>query len=1787
MLTQTETNVVAAAAKANVENTGIITHLNVADKNNMDEPPIKKEEIWKMMADLLPPQNLVSAHQIDSYNHFIQHQFEKTFKMFNPICIRSEKDFDLETHLYSLEIYVSFDNMRMHRPQIYENNGSTKILFPQEARTRNCTYGSQITMDVHVEYVARHGEKLDQVKTYRKMFPRYNICNNMPIMVLSDVCELKQYKHLDMGECDKDVGGYFIIKGSEKVVLGQERSAENIVQCHHLPNSTKYSIKAVIKCTPPHKLISPKQIVAFVSKTDGSILIEIPRIKQPIPVFILFRALGVISDLDICRHILLGSNSDAGPENKKESKLLSELQSSVLAATEQLDQDAAFQYLMTFAAFTYYVPSFIENKDKIKRMRTEVGALQKEQFVRTLLENDLFAHCPTLIQKRYFLGYMVNKLLCTKLGWTAVGDRDSYVNKRIDTTGFLLNKLLVNQVNKIKKNIIKAGIKEIDGGVWKSTNDFTSIINSTNIENIINSTIEAKFIRALSTGDFSITYNASDNKVGVAQVLNRLTHIAYTSHLRRVSRSIDKNGKLVEPRKLHCTSWGYFCPYETPEGASVGIVNNMSVMTHFTMQTDYQTLYKTIAPYVILLEDLSFDMFCQAGKVFLNGMFLGISKEDPIHTVKELKKLKHRGIINIFTSIYYDYANMEICIGSDAGRCTRPLFRVKNNRLLFTRGILADILKGETTWNDLFLCSKYGNSVMEYLDPLEQNGAVIASSVTDLCRVGDNNTGSLQYTHCEIDPSLILGMTASCVPFPEHNQSPRIVYQCAQAKQAISVYMSNFYNRLDKTAYVLNYPTKPLVDTQIMNILKFNETSSGCNITVAIMSYSGYNQEDSILMNQGSIDRGMFQSTIYHSEKDEDKMQNEVSEVRGMPDIAKTEKIKTGDYTKINASGFIPKDQLVNDRDVIMAKVSVLKENTATAAAAGQGQPCKYTDKSILLKTCGEEVYIDKNVLEVNGDGYQVAKVKTRATRKPIIGDKFSSRHGQKGTVGCIIAEKDMPFTASGARPDIIINPHAIPSRMTIGQLLECTLGKVLVEMGLFGDGTCFNDSVTVDWISQKLLGLGYEAHGNELMYSGETGQQLECSVFMGPTYYQRLKHMVSDKQHARATGPPVALTRQPSEGRSRGGGLRVGEMERDCEIGNTQISLTNGLSVKIGEMQDCGWEVLGWDSELQQCVPAKQTHFMDKGERECVQLTFQDGRTKICTPEHPILTSENTWTKAKDLVPNETRVNASVTCPLLELDKEIKECDGWSLTFGKITLTTDTKENYLRTIAFMRILGYLITDGSLYYKDNDISGTIYLGHMIDVKSMLDDLEYFYEYKQKQYVCKNLYYIRLPSQFARDIIQLPGMLTGARVNQPGTWPAFILQETCPRPLVREFLGGVFGGDGHTCVLGMHRGKRDILTSVEFSQSKHMQHVDSLHAMMVQLQDMLKKCGIHKTTIQKAKETTCSRKIKGKIRSYQTNLHLELSELIPFAENIGFRYCCHKSQRLEAGVAYRRLRNTVERQHNWLVKHVDESIGYTESKKNHPTKKLNTKQAILNAVKELEKTEALVHKYAIPTTHDMVDHCVKGTKFGKFASKSFPTAEEFIQEIGALSWFNNNEDDLLKKKQMMDEMQEKEKNELKEDNELNEIEGTNATQCTNSSTAYGVHRGCEGLPAMDLKLIDIRSAGVHPVFDITVDRVHSFVANGIVAHNCIAAHGAATFMRERLYESSDKYAVHVCNECGLIAAYNDVKHVHLCNTCENRTNFSRVEIPYACKLLFQELAGMNVIPRVITTEFLAK
>ena len=1287
---------------------------------------------WTIIETYFKGQHLdrLIRHQLESYNNFVSCQIQKTIEMFNPVRIASEQDYDAKSGKYSLEIYVTFENFHIYRPQIHENNGATKLMFPQEARLRNFTYASSMTIDMNLKFMVRNGPNLENIQTFYKNLPKIHI-GKLPIMLKSNICVLNQYKHVDnshTGECKFDAGGYFIINGSEKTVLGQERAAENRVYCFNVSkNNTKYTWMAEVKSVPDFKCISPKQINMMISSKNNGfgcpLYLQLPRVKQPLPLFIVFRALGVLSDKDICEHILLDI------EDEKNKELLKALQASIIESNTCMTKEDAIKYITSYVMFTPI------NMDK------ETGIRKKAEFTADILSNDLFPHCTTVEQKIYFLGYTANMLLKTSFDLMKQDDRDSYLNKRVDLTGALLNNLFRNYFNKLVKDMEKQVVKEINTGSWRSTDDYLNIINMTNIYKIIKSTtIENGIKRALSTGDFGIKHVNNSNKVGVAQVLNRLTYVSSLSHARRISTPVDKSGKLIPPRKLHNTSWGFLCPAEcfdpetpilmwdgsskragdivvddvlvddlgkpttvrttcagfknmydvipekgnfikhrvtdnhiltlrirqhknilnqsrkdrkythsvkflnreslkiqekyfvslddaenfvdsfqdddtlditienylkldqttkdhlvlfkvdgiedsnfdlveagigpyvgwqlhdkrgrfclidglvvhnTPEGQSVGVVKNLSYMTHVTIHSNSGPLYDYVLPSIIPVQNLTAREMYEKTKVFINGAWVGIS-ENPVELYQMLKEKKYMGIINVYTSIVFDYKFNEIRVCNDAGRLTRPLLRVRDNNILIKKRVIDDIKSGKVGWNDLITNCSIGESIIEYIDPEEQSWSMIAMKPTDLIDSG-NEKEMFKHTHCEIHPSTIFGVLASCIPFPEHNQSPRNTYQCAQAKQAMGVYVTNFDNRMDKTAYVLNTPARPLVDTRIMDMIKINKIPSGFNVVVAIMTHTGYNQEDSLLFNKGSIDRGLFQATIYHTEKDEDKQKiNGDEEIRCKPDPTKTKGMKFANYQKVNNRGVIPENTLVENRDVIISKVVPIKENRNDHTKL-----IKYEDQSRIYRT-DEETYIDKNYIDRNGDGYNFAKVRLRTVRKPVIGDKFSSRSGQKGTIGNIIPEEDMPFTASGIRPDIILNPHAIPSRMTIAHLKETIMTKVLVQLGLFGDGTSFGE-LEIHTICEELLRLGYESRGNELLYNGLTGEQHECSIFMGPIFYQRLKHMVNDKQHSRSIGPMVNLTRQPAEGRSRDGGLRFGEMERDAMISHGASRFTKG----------------------------------------------------------------------------------------------------------------------------------------------------------------------------------------------------------------------------------------------------------------------------------------------------------------------------------------------------------------------------------------------------------------------------------------------------------------------------------------------------------------------------------------------------------------------------------------------------------------------------------------------------
>jgi DNA-directed RNA polymerase II subunit RPB2 len=1136
------------------------------------------EEPWALINTYFEGKHLerLVRHQIESYNDFIQNQIIRTINMFNPVHILSPHpdDYNPVVRKHTFEVMISFDNFNIMRPQIYENNGATKSMFPNEARLRNITYGSIMTVNLNIKIIRRYGDNLENEEVQHKILDKIHI-GKIPIMLKSCICELSHYKHIPqriLGECSYDTGGYFIINGSEKVVIAQERASENKIYCYKNKKSGRHSWNAEIKSVPDHKIISPKETnICVVGRDNGygyPLEVELTRFKNAVPLFVFFRAFGILMDYEICSYIVMNDRvsksyiADVMPEvaegtyktvvldgrsrkikinsytdliDKRDAQIMEFLQASIIESAEIQTQEQAIDFI------TKEVKYFPMN------MTHEEGEIKKREFTMNVLEKDIFPHCKTEKERIRFLGYMTNTLIQSVLGYRPEDDRDSYTNKKIDLPGTILNNLFRNYFNKLVKDMTKQIQREMKMPTsWRATGNYLNIINKTNVYKMIKtSTIENGIKRALATGDFGVK-GSNSTKVGVAQVLSRLTYIAGLSHLRRINTPIDKSGKLIPPRKLHSTSWGFICPCETPEGASIGVVKNMSILTHITTPSFSGYIYDIVSDYIVSSDLLDDGDVSKYVRLFVNGNWIGSITDtcpmDAYTVFNKLKELKMCGKFNIYTSIVFDVKTCEIRICNESGRMVRPLLLVRKGQLLLTNEIVARVVRGELSWDDLFINHKLEHAIMEYIDADEQATCLIATHPHEV--LDTSNPKHKYYTHCEIHPSTIFGTIVSCIPFPEYNQSPRVIYQSAQAKQAMGVYTTNFDQRMDKSSYVLTYPMRPMIDTRFMNIIRLNEIPSGQMVMVAIASYSGYNQEDSIIFNRAAVDRGLFAATIYHTEKDEDRKTSGDEEIRCKPQKGITKGMKFANYDKLNERGLVAENSHVQRGDIIIGKVVPIKEHRADLSKV-----VKFQDYSVSCHAeDADETYIDKNYVGRNGDGYNFCKVRMRCLRKPVIGDKFSSRQAQKGTVGIILNEEDMPFTADGLRPDIIINPHAIPSRMTIGQLKESLIGWVLCELGLFGDGTSFNE-LSIQDIRNELVKLGYEQNGNRVMYDGHSGKQMEANIFVGPTFYQRLKHMVNDKVQSRARGAVVLLTRQSVQGRSNEGGGRFGEMERDCVI--------------------------------------------------------------------------------------------------------------------------------------------------------------------------------------------------------------------------------------------------------------------------------------------------------------------------------------------------------------------------------------------------------------------------------------------------------------------------------------------------------------------------------------------------------------------------------------------------------------------------------------------------------------
>lgn len=1048
-------------------------------------------------------------HQLESFNDFVLRKIEQIIDGFNDIDIYhhfiNEVD-KKEVNKFKYLLKIEIKNPVLGKPVIFEKDGSTKLMTPNDARQRNFTYSSPLYVDIHVTaktYQSQNeNSSSDDEQEYLVEKKTLNnvLLGKVPIMVRSNYCVLRNAQHTK-NECRYDYGGYFIINGNEKVIISQDRISENKTYVFVNNKISTYSHIAEIRSVQENKLGVPKITTLKLSSRANQfgryIRVNIHHIKNDIPLFILFKALGLNNDKEIIRYIV----HDIDSSNYLNTLIINELIGCIEEANQVMCPKAALEYLSRYLNITGYPKEVLNNKH------------QRINIIRNILEKEFLPHVGKDFQKKaLYLGYMVNKLIKCFLGLKEFDDRDSYINKRVDTPGVLMANLFRQYYGKVIKDMKNMIQKEINTGGWKATNKFINVINKVNVSKIIKSTIIDSGMRyALATGNWGIKSNK--NKQGVAQVLNRMTYSATLSHLRRINTPIEKSGKLVQPRKLHSTQWGIICPSETPEGASVGLVKNMAMMASITISSNSTSIRELVTDLgTSPFNSDNIDLLNKHTKVIINGDIVG-THDKPFDFFWKLKMLKRKGCINIYTGIVWNIRENEINICTEGGRCVRPLYIVQDNNIKLSNNIATMLKGGKMSWQDLVIGESVefdiDDSIVEFLDVEEANTSMIAIKYQDLFKGAKGSLLPVKYTHLEIHPSLMLGVLASLIPFSDHNQAPRNCYQSAQCKQAIGIYSLNYQDRYDTIGHILNYPQKPLIKTRMSTILNNDHMPNGINVIVAIATYTGFNQEDSVIVNKSAVDRGLFTSTYYKTYKEQNNKNHSNGEEEFNKKPSETKSNKPYNYDKLEEDGFVQENTYVQTGDIIIGKCMPNK-NGSVITYKDNSVPLKNNERGFIDRNC----YNDKYFSNTNGDGYTFCKVRIRSDRIPTIGDKFSSRSGQKGTCGILYRQEDMPFTKDGIVPDIIMNPHAIPSRMTIGQLLECVMGKACTKLGSYGDATPFTD-LSVEEISKILRDeCGLEPYGNEILYNSRTGEQMNTEIFIGPTYYQRLKHMTIDKIH-------------------------------------------------------------------------------------------------------------------------------------------------------------------------------------------------------------------------------------------------------------------------------------------------------------------------------------------------------------------------------------------------------------------------------------------------------------------------------------------------------------------------------------------------------------------------------------------------------------------------------------------------------------------------------------------------
>ncbi|KAJ1735701.1 DNA-directed RNA polymerase III complex subunit Rpc2 [Coemansia biformis] len=1094
------------------------------DAKRLTDPIPTIEDKWQLLPAFLRVKGLVKQH-IDSFNYFIEVDMKKIVKAN-----------ELVTSDIDPRFYLKYTGIRVGRPERTDADAADRTITPHECRLRDLTYAAPVMVDI--EYTRGRS----------RVIRKGVVIGRMPIMLRSSHCVLAGASDDEMAlmqECPLDPGGYFIVRGTEKVILVQEQMSKNRI----IVNTDNKGFMSASVTSSTHE----RKSNTYVCMKKGRLYLKHNMISEDIPLVVAMRAMGMTSDKEVAQLI-------AGVDP---------FYLDLLSPT--LEEGAASKLFTQRAAL-----DFIGPKAKSMGRRPGVARRPAHEDALDVLANVVVAHVPVngsdFRAKCVYVAMMARRVLQSVSDGNKTDDLDYLGNKRLELAGQLIA-LLFEDLFKRFNSDLKINVDKVlkKPNLAREFDVFSQLMCHGDL-------ITQGLVRAISTGNWSLKRFKMD-RAGVTHILSRLSYISALGMMTRISSQFEKTRKVSGPRALQPSQWGMLCPADTPEGELCGLVKNLALMTHITTDDEEEPIRRVA--FALGVEDVALITGAElhaadAHIVFLNGLILGITRAAQ-RFVRQFRVLRRSGRLPAFVSIYIDDHRKIVHMSADSGRICRPAIIVDGGVSRVTSEHVRQLLAGELQFDDFLRLG-----LVEYLDVNEENDCVIAIYEGEI---------KPYTTHLEIEPFTLLGAVAGLIPYPHHNQSPRNTYQSAMGKQAIGAIAYNQLNRIDTLLYLMVYPQQPMVKTKTIELINYDKLPAGQNGSVFVMSYSGYDIEDALVLNKASLDRGFGRCQVMRkfTAMVRKYPNNTFDRLTGPPTFQDGKVPERFQF--VDDDGMAPPGTRLENGQVYLHKQTPVGDDDGSGAAGGSALTAPSFRSVPMSFKYPDPGYVDKVMITTSESDQTLIKFLLRQTRRPELGDKFSSRHGQKGVCGIIVQQEDMPFTDRGIYPDIVMNPHGFPSRMTVGKLMEFVASKAGAIKGELQYGTCFGGSKMED-MCRILVENGFSYTGKDYVTSGITGEPVGAYIFNGATYYQRLKHMVADKMHARARGPRAVLTRQPTEGRSRDGGLRLGEMEKDCLIGyGASMLLLERLmfssdAFEVHVCGDCGY--IGYKGWCQMCRSSK-----------------------------------------------------------------------------------------------------------------------------------------------------------------------------------------------------------------------------------------------------------------------------------------------------------------------------------------------------------------------------------------------------------------------------------------------------------------------------------------------------------------------------------------------------------------------------------------------------------------------